>query len=121
MSERLDWKQLDALTIERFDDPKPGYSFHEMFSFWLLVMEVEENFVVWLQFSGPCTIPRDGKIMVDTHAGFRKHFAYSHGKGYSVTTIEQIRGIEGWADFRRKDINDAKTMMHLPLEAGAGI
>jgi len=86
-------------TEQAFADPRPGDSFHEMYSFRMFVVAVEmEGRVAVLTVSSlPCTLPRDGKLEVyPSHDAYRAAFAYRSIPGYWIRLAERGVPIEGW-------------------------
>ncbi len=88
-------------TVAAFSDPKPGDRFHEMYSFWMYVLEVapDGGEVVAMHAHPPCTLPGDGLLKVYASAAeFREAYAYKSIPGYTCRLADRGNSIEGWRE-----------------------
>lgn len=88
----------EDVTQAAFSDPRPGDSFHEMFTFRMFVIAVEpEGRVAVMTVTPPCTLPRDGKVEIyPTHDAYRTAFAYGSIAGYWMRLGERGLDVSGW-------------------------
>jgi len=96
-------REQDRLTAEAFADPQPGMEFHEMWSFWCIVLAVEPDGgkVTTLAVVGPGKLPDIGRVETfDTADDFRRMYAYGSIPGYSMALRSgPIRlDVTGWLD-----------------------
>lgn len=88
-----------AATTEAFASPAVGDVYSEMYSYWVFVVAVDPSRIAVLEASGPCELPRDGKLRVFySHDDFRKVFTYKSRSnlGYWVMLDERGANVEGW-------------------------
>lgn len=116
------WAERQRATAEAFADPKPGDRFHEMYSFWMVVVSVGADGVKVMAGSGPTNIVRgqfpDGEIVEPfaerarvrwfaTADDFRA--AYRNTAGWTLTLSDRGRiDVTGWLA-RATDRPDAPT------------
>lgn len=95
----------DHATAVAFDDPRPGDRFHEMFSWWVIVVEVEDGRVSALEGPGPLNWERGrlqgGGELVEPFQeraqvrefasveAFKAAYAYGTIPGYSVVLADR--------------------------------
>ena len=70
---RPESRQAEEATVAALRDPRVGDEFHEMFSFWVLVLDVTPTRVLWFEVAGKGW---DGKARVASRDEFYKHFLY---------------------------------------------
>jgi hypothetical protein len=88
-------------TDEAFAQPRPGDIFHEMWSFWVVVVYVDDDHVVVMEGHPPCTLPRDGKLRgFETHDDYRKTYSYGTIPRYWVRLDKRDQDVTGWFDPR---------------------
>lgn len=94
------WEEACRLTAEAFDDPQPGDRFHEMVSFWMYVLAVDDDGRVHtLCASPPCNVPDDGRIEVfDNAEDYRAFWAYGSIPGYTVSLADRGNKVTGWRE-----------------------
>jgi hypothetical protein len=86
-----------AETMAAVRDPRPGDEFHEMFSFWRIVIHRDGDLVVTMDAHPPCTLPDDGKVTEYTLAGFIKAMAYESIPDDSHMRLSKRgRDVTGW-------------------------
>jgi len=92
-----------SATGEAFANPQPGQAFHEMYSFWVVVVHVDKAHVIVMEASPPCTLPDDGKLRgFETHDDFRRAYSYQGGKsGYWVRLSPKPVDVSGWSPVLR--------------------
>jgi len=117
--------ERDRATAEAFADPKPGDRFHEMYSWWVVVVAVDDDGIKTMSGSGPTNLTRgqfhDGEIVepfperamvrwFSTAGAFRAAHRYSSGiSGYSVMLADRGKiDVRGWLA-RAKALPDAPT------------
>jgi hypothetical protein len=88
----------DLATVASFDDPQPGDSFHEMFSYRMFVIAVEPaGRVAVLTVTPPCTLPADGTLKIyESHDAYRAAYAYGSIPGYWIRLDERGVNVTGW-------------------------
>lgn len=118
-----DWAELKRATAEAFADPRPGDRFHEMYSWWMVVVTVAADGVKVMAGSGPTNLTRgrfpDGEMVEPfaeraqvrwfaTADDFRA--AYRCGiPGYTLTLSDRRKiDVTGWLE-RAKALPDAPT------------
>jgi hypothetical protein len=69
--------EVDAVELVAVTAPQPGDCWHEMYSYWLIVLAVEPDKVLVWEGSGPGQIPEIGQLRVYTRAGFRASMTYA--------------------------------------------
>ena len=85
-------------TEEAMANPRVGDRFTEMYAFWLYVIEIQEHIITTLEASAPCTVPEDGKIIVQTLDQFQKRFAYANTSGYWIRLVDRNNDVVNWAE-----------------------
>ena len=90
-------RKQNADTLEAMRDPRPGDRFHEMYSFYVYVVAVENDQVTTIEGSPPCTFPNEGKIKSLSREAFYKRFAYAHdSEKFWVTLANRGNDVSGW-------------------------
>lgn len=81
----MDYNEILKLSQEALNDPKPGDYWHEMYSWHMYVVDVEETdkvkIITTINASAPCTFPNDGKIEKRTIAEFKAWLSYGSIEG----------------------------------------
>ena len=92
------YKEKLKATEEAFKTLRAGDHFHEMFSFHVFVLSVNNKEIVAIEGSPPCSFPADGKITrYSPPSEFEKRFKYSQGvEGYWVLLASRDNNVEGW-------------------------
>jgi hypothetical protein len=127
-------REQDRATAEAFADPEPGDRFHEMYSWWVVVVEAGAGGVKVMCAGGPTNVTRgrfpDGEIVEPfadraqvrwyaTADDFRAAYAYGSIPGYSVTLADRGKiDVVGWLE-RAKSLPDAPTDPKPPPDAAA--
>jgi len=111
------------LTAEAFADPRPGDRFHEMFSFWVVVVSAGADGVKAMEGGGPVNLRRgrlpDGEIVEPfperarvcwyaTADDFRAAFRYRTIDGYTVLLAGRGLDVSGWLE-RAREVPRAPT------------
>lgn len=106
-------REQDRLTAEAFADPRPGDRFHEMFSWWVVVVSVAADGVKVMHGSGPVNLRRgrfpDGELVEPfperaevrwyaTAEDFRAAWRYGSIPGYTVTLAGRGLDVAGWLE-----------------------
>ena len=92
------WKEQKRLTAEAFADPRPGDRFHEMLSYWMYVVAVNDTHVEIASGNPPIRFPGQAKRELLTREAFIKR--YSCGRGVSdfwVVLHSRGNDVRGWA------------------------
>lgn len=96
-------------TAHAFWEPKVGMLFHEMYSYWLYVVDVNGDIVTTLESGAPCTFP-DGdsvKVWRGTVEEFSERWAYKGIIGFSMDIHSEDHDVAGWAKHAEKLLKDA--------------
>jgi hypothetical protein len=93
-------RREDDVTAAAFADPQPGDMFHEMCSFWVVVVAVEpRGRIAVLTSPGGHTLPQDGKLTVyRSHDAYRAAWSYGTIPGYTVRLSKRGVNVTGWFD-----------------------
>lgn len=97
MSDR--WEEAKRLTAEAMNAPAIGDRFHDMYTFWVYVLDIGAESVTTYEVCGhPSTFPGiGGKLRVfATREEFRKAFQYGSIPGYYVTLEDRGNDVSGW-------------------------
>lgn len=79
--------------------PKVGDRFHEMYSWWMYVVEVTDHHVVTLAANAPCTFPDDGRAKRWTRTEFVTGNCYRGMPDVPVVMLaERDNRVTGWLD-----------------------
>jgi len=91
------YEAAKAETMAALNNPQVGDSFHELFSFWLYVLEVTPGTITIISAKTPCIFPDDGVIQTFTKAEFISKFTYKDFPGETYLLLGG-RGtdVEGW-------------------------
>jgi hypothetical protein len=124
------WAERQRATAEAFASPKPGDRFHEMYSWWMVVISAGADGVKVMDGSGPTNITRgrfpDGEIVEPfaerarvrwfaTADDFRT--AYRNTAGWTLTLSDRGKvDVAGWLE-RAKDLPSAPTDPRPPPKA----
>lgn len=83
-------------TEAAFDNPKVGDRFHEFYTFWMYVVEVEPKVIV-RRGSAPIRFP-DGadRVEYDSLEDFKRAYAYGSVPGYWVRLADHHNDVRGW-------------------------
>lgn len=93
----IDWEKDTLKTKHAFKNPKVGDRFQEMYSYWVYVVAVHNEWVGIMEASPPCELPKDGKVSFMTKEDFREKYAYGHGNpGYSIRFCDHDNDVKGW-------------------------
>lgn len=104
------WDEMVKATVAGIEAPEPGMAFHEMFSFWRVVLRVTETHVWHLDVSPPCVVPPDGKLVVDTKERWKKRMYYESMPGRPIELISPRRwNVDGWADVYAENALEEKS------------
>ena len=92
-----DWEKGKLATKWAFNNPKVGDRFQEMYSYWVYVVAVHNEWVGIMEASPPCELPEDGKVSFLTKEDFKEKYAYGGSTpGYSVVFADHGNDVEGW-------------------------
>ena len=83
-------------TMEAILDPQVGDAFHEMFSYWLIVVRYDMNDVWYLDGNPPISFPEEGRLVRTTLSKYIEYCTYDspmnnqswlrlHQRGVDVT------------------------------------
>jgi len=89
-------------THEAIMDPRVGDRYTEMCVFWLYVVGVGGAYVTTLEANGPCTLPDDGKLRIQTQVKFAKRLSYGNIPGYWVQLAGRGHDVSGWLERARE-------------------
>lgn len=64
----------DPETIRRMVDPQPGDVFHEMYSYYVMIVARQGDNVEFVENHPPCTLPEDGVRGTLSLSEFRDKF-----------------------------------------------
>ena len=78
---------------EVFADPQPGDRFTEMYAFWLYVIAREDDEIIVMHASAPCSFPEDGTIERLPVSEFKDRFYYAY-------FLDGGNNVSGWLDGR---------------------
>ncbi|MFJ1765017.1 hypothetical protein ACIOD2_32150 [Amycolatopsis sp. NPDC088138] len=86
-----------AETAAAFGAPSVGQQFHEMYSFWVVVVAVEDSKITVLEGGmHPTDLPEHGKLRTFTSPDrFRAAYQYTTNAGYWVR-YGGTRDVSGW-------------------------
>lgn len=83
-----------AMTEAVLRNPQVGDKFHEMYSFWLYVLAVDDCEVTFISGS---ELPKDGKIETMQREAFVKRFSYDSMPNKSWLRLSDRRcDVSGW-------------------------
>ena len=85
---------LELETYIHMKDPQPGDRFHEMYSYYVHVVERNGDKVTIEEYFPPANIPTDAKIKTMTVKEFDQYYAYKSIPGYSIKYIDNDAPIE---------------------------
>ncbi len=76
-------------TTRAFVSPKAGMLFHEMYSYWMYVVDVTDGVVTTLESGAPCTFPdgRSIKAWRGTEEEFDQRWYYQNIYGHSRLSL----------------------------------
>jgi len=99
----ISWNELITLTLDALQNPKVGDSFHEMYSFWLFVVYVDDQFVITVEGSPPVVFPEGGKFFKQSRKQFLTRFAssalpYSHSLPWVILCKQEER-VSDWYNY----------------------
>ena len=110
-------REQDRLTAEAFADPRPGDRFHEMFSWWVVVLSVGGDGVKVMCGGGPVNLRRgrfpDGEVVdpfperaevrwYATADDFRAANRYGSIDGYTAMLAGRGLDVSGWLERAKK-------------------
>lgn len=109
----------DAETHEAICNPQVGDYFWKMATFRLFVVAVEDDIVVTLEATPPCTLPGDGLLRRQTRDEFKERLSYNSIPGYWVRLVRRGCNVEGWnnevrAAGERECDNEDRQSLHCP-------
>lgn len=94
-------EERDDKTVDWMRNPVIGMRFSEMYTYWVHIVAMPDNYVIVMDTPGtPCTLPDDGVIReFDSVDEFRRYYAYGGSTpGYWVRANEMI-DVDGWYDY----------------------
>lgn len=94
----MNFSEMEKQTLEALDNPQVGDRFHEMFSFWVYVVAVDDNSVTTIEGSPPVMFPDEGKVRVQTEEKFKERFLYKTIPGAWITLADRGNDVEGWLE-----------------------
>lgn len=106
-------------TTDALSDPQVGDRFTEMMNFWLYVARRDGNTVTTIEANGPCTLPQDGKVRVQTVKELQERLAYGGRpeKGYWVRLYDRDNDVDGWvSDEAPKGFDDPIQVITMKYE-----
>lgn len=107
------WEELKQLTAAAMGDPRLGDRFHDMYTFWVYIVDLGSESVTTYEVSGhPSTFPDvGGRLRVfPNRAEFRKSYQYGSIPGYWVTLCDRDKDVSGWV--QRLMANEAVACVH---------
>jgi len=90
-------------THEAITHPRIGDRYTEMFAFWLYVIDVTGTHVTTLEANGPCVLPEDGTLRVQTRTEFAKRLSYGTIPDYWVRLVDRDNNVTGWLESARAE------------------
>jgi len=115
------YDELSAITTEKILNPSVGDRFNEMYSFWMYVVKIGEEFgekiIYTAHFNPPCDVSAEGcrEIYKHTQKGFEKHYFYDseamNTKSWLLYTDNKLSDVENMLEEYIKldrKINDYK-------------
>jgi hypothetical protein len=92
-----DWDKVKAATMEALREPRVGDRFHEMYSFWMFVVELTPTHVVTMVGIPPVTFPDEATVEIRTREDFVDHYTYNNTHlGSWVTLAGRDADVGGW-------------------------
>jgi len=93
----IDFKNLDKNdpTDLAMKNPTVGDMFHEMYSYYVVVLKVTDTHITIMEANPPCKLPRDGKTREMARDEFIEHFSYGSIPGYWVKWHHRA-DVAGW-------------------------
>lgn len=70
------WEEMQRVSQEALANPTPGDEWHEMYSWWLLVLVANNLTVTFWEGCGPGQIPDIGSVRTVTRQEWRKRMTY---------------------------------------------
>lgn len=92
-----DYEKIERDSMAALNDPKPGDRWHEMYSWWMYVLKVEDGKVTTISSGAPCEFPKDGKIEVRTWAEFVQWLTYKSIPNKTWATLADRGNDISWA------------------------
>lgn len=81
-------------TALAFDSPRQGDLFHEMYSFWMVILHVSKKRIIVMEGN---ILPESGKVRIfESDAEFRKTYRYETIPSYWVRLSKRGLNVEGW-------------------------
>lgn len=89
--------EKDQETDRAMRTPRVGDRFTEMYSYWVYVLKVNRNRIIYMEAHPPCELPKDGKVIESSIGDFRDRFSYGNIPGYWVRYVDNDpRVVAGW-------------------------
>ena len=85
---------------EALRNPRVGDRFHEMYSFWICVVERQGDRVTTMQASAPCTFPEDAEVRFWSVEEFGTYFGVDRPTGPTLLLADRGNQVEGWIETR---------------------
>jgi hypothetical protein len=73
-----------------------GDRFHEMYSFWVYVVAIEDPIVWTMEASPPCTFPDDGKVRMQSRDELVSRFEGASKHGPWIMLCDRGNDVSGW-------------------------
>lgn len=83
-------------TAQAMESPQPGDHFTEMYSFHVVVVAVDGDFVITAEGNGKFS--ENAKFHRQTLDEFRSYFGYSDIPGYWIRLYRRGINVDGWLD-----------------------
>lgn len=86
-------------TSQAMNDPRPGDHFTEMYSFHVVVVDVDGEHIITAEGNGK--FPQNAKFHRQTLDEFRRYFGYSEIPGYWIRLYRRNVNVDGWLNNAR--------------------
>ena len=86
-----------AATWAAMADPQVGDRFTEMLAYYVYIVGRDGNTVITMEVVPPATLPKDGKVRVQSLVKFQERFRYSrHNPDYWIRLLDRGNEVDGW-------------------------